>query len=584
MLSQGDIGLLTFGMLPAPVAIVDACGLPLALNPRAEQVWSVRVEELGDVAIHVLLQMGLFDENEHLGSSWEVVHQAVVRPGGALVLTTGRNGRSSTYRIFGTDMQHEGQALTLLFAARPSPSDQVAMTTLPDWAQRDPVTGLETRAAWSMRSVAEQPSCGVACMIDVCGLKEINDTYGHAAGDRLLAAVGTALAGRTSPGDAAVRYGGDEFLCVMADADLDSAQAWATQVDGDLAAAHDLPETSRARLSWGFAPFTGPATIPKAIEAADEDLYASRGTLLKAASGARLLTRSRRATMVHAARGSDDRVPHAPERLANHFGPEFGAAFQRMYRESLEQAQAFVDWVDPSPGIAAVEVGAGTGRITLDAGLAARIGPTGQLLVTDPSSAQLDQVKARSREFPWLHFAQVPADDLPLASSCADLVLGAYFLHLCQPPKPTVRELARVLHPGGRLALAAVLSYELPPFWLEVVAPVRDALAHRGQVADKGLDLQPGDLGRLCESVGLVIQQRREKSAGEMRAPDPQTAWTMIDQGGHLALFTQALPPEVAAPLLAQVRDRLYKRFDSASESERAIPVRVEEIIALRPA
>lgn len=435
-----------------------------------------------------------------------------------------------------------------------------------------------------MRSVAEQPSCGVACMIDVCGLKEVNDTYGHVAGDHLLAAVGTALAHRTAPGDAAVRYGGDEFLCVVAKADLASARAWATQVDGDLAAAHDLPETSRARLSWGFAPFTDPAAITKAIEAADEDLYASRGTLLKAASGARLLTRSRRATVVHAAPHGDHQAPQAPERLADHFGPEFGAAFQRMYRESLEQAQAFVDWVCPRPGIAAVEVGAGTGRITLDAGLAARIGPTGQLLVTDPSSAQLDQVRARSGEFPWLRFAQVSADDLPLASNCADLVLGAYFLHLCQPPKPTVRELARVLRPGGRLALAAVLSYALPPFWLDVLEPVRDALAHRGQTADKGLDLQPGDLGRLCESVGLVIQQRREKAAGAMRAPDTQTAWTLIDQGGHLALFTQPLPPEVATPLLTQVRERLYERFDLASESERAIPIRVEEVIAVRPA
>lgn len=109
MLSQGDIGLLTFGMLPAPVAIVDADGLPLALNPRAEQVWAVRVEELGDVAIHVLLQMGLFDENQHTGSSWQVVHEAILRPGGALVLTTGRDGRSSAFRIFGTDMRHEAQ-------------------------------------------------------------------------------------------------------------------------------------------------------------------------------------------------------------------------------------------------------------------------------------------------------------------------------------------------------------------------------------------------------------------------------------------------------------------------------------------
>lgn len=68
---------------------------------------------------------------------------------------------------------------------------------------------------------AEQPL--VLAFIDVDGLKAVNDGGGHAAGDALLQEVSTAIQAKLRSYDPLVRMGGDEFVCALADATLESA-------------------------------------------------------------------------------------------------------------------------------------------------------------------------------------------------------------------------------------------------------------------------------------------------------------------------------------------------------------------------
>lgn len=76
----------------------------------------------------------------------------------------------------------------------------------------DPLTGCLVRGALQNLLAA----CGRrrvgAVVADVDGLKAVNDRDGHAAGDRLLAAVGRVLRANVRPGDHVIRLGGDEFL------------------------------------------------------------------------------------------------------------------------------------------------------------------------------------------------------------------------------------------------------------------------------------------------------------------------------------------------------------------------------------
>lgn len=93
---------------------------------------------------------------------------------------------------------------------------------LRDMALRDPLTGAWNRAALAANAPALLVPERVVLLIDVDRFKEINDRHGHAAGDRVLVAIATALQGGVD-GDFVARLGGDEFLVITSADDPASA-------------------------------------------------------------------------------------------------------------------------------------------------------------------------------------------------------------------------------------------------------------------------------------------------------------------------------------------------------------------------
>jgi diguanylate cyclase (GGDEF)-like protein len=105
-------------------------------------------------------------------------------------------------------------------------------------------------------------------MVDLDGLKAINDTLGHTVGDARLQALGNALRSSTRREDTAYRLGGDEFAVLLPSASRDQAQ----QVMKRVAEA-----AGPARFSWGVASCPSDGTTAEAlIAAADARLYRRR--------------------------------------------------------------------------------------------------------------------------------------------------------------------------------------------------------------------------------------------------------------------------------------------------------------------
>ena len=77
----------------------------------------------------------------------------------------------------------------------------------------------------------------VLAFIDVDGLKAVNDSGGHAAGDRVLLEVADALRARTRSHDLLIRYGGDEFVCAIAGMSTSEATTRFAGVNASLATA-----------------------------------------------------------------------------------------------------------------------------------------------------------------------------------------------------------------------------------------------------------------------------------------------------------------------------------------------------------
>ncbi|MER6020764.1 GGDEF domain-containing protein [Streptomyces anulatus] len=85
-------------------------------------------------------------------------------------------------------------------------------------ARRDPLTGLRTRDGFTRRAnVLLKDPRAVVVLADVDHFKQINDQYGHAAGDALLKATADRLAHYVGRDGVAGRLGGDEFAAVVID-------------------------------------------------------------------------------------------------------------------------------------------------------------------------------------------------------------------------------------------------------------------------------------------------------------------------------------------------------------------------------
>jgi diguanylate cyclase (GGDEF)-like protein len=140
----------------------------------------------------------------------------------------------------------------------------------------DDLTGAHRRSAGLLeleREATRAQRTGQAysmAFIDVDGLKGVNDSMGHAAGDELLVKVVETLRSRVRPYDLVVRYGGDEFLCGLLDMDLAEAERRVGLVNDDLSAGSD------GHVTAGLARLEEGDTLAGRIRRADDDLYLRR--------------------------------------------------------------------------------------------------------------------------------------------------------------------------------------------------------------------------------------------------------------------------------------------------------------------
>jgi diguanylate cyclase (GGDEF)-like protein len=96
-------------------------------------------------------------------------------------------------------------------------------------AETDPLTGLFNRRALITRASASQASAAMV-IFDIDHFKQVNDVYGHQAGDIVLQAFAQILLGTVREGDVAARLGGEEFATLLPDASLKTALIVAERV------------------------------------------------------------------------------------------------------------------------------------------------------------------------------------------------------------------------------------------------------------------------------------------------------------------------------------------------------------------
>jgi diguanylate cyclase (GGDEF)-like protein len=149
---------------------------------------------------------------------------------------------------------------------------------------RDSLTGLLNHTSYKERLRAEvarakrQNKLLSVAMIDIDHFKNVNDTYGHPAGDRVIKNLSRLLKQRLRGADVIGRYGGEEFALVLPDTPIDVALNVLNNLRESFAAIeqHAGKETFRNTFSAGVAQCPPLMDAEALLKAADEALYVSK--------------------------------------------------------------------------------------------------------------------------------------------------------------------------------------------------------------------------------------------------------------------------------------------------------------------
>jgi diguanylate cyclase (GGDEF)-like protein len=111
----------------------------------------------------------------------------------------------------------------------------------------------------------------VVLLLDLDGLKKINDVHGHLAGSRALCRLADMLRLYSREMDTAARYGGDEFVLILPETDADAARLVAQRISKRLADDGEVPQLF---VSIGTAVYPEDGeTVNEILGSADRDLY-----------------------------------------------------------------------------------------------------------------------------------------------------------------------------------------------------------------------------------------------------------------------------------------------------------------------
>jgi diguanylate cyclase (GGDEF)-like protein len=159
-----------------------------------------------------------------------------------------------------------------------------ALSHIKEMAARDELTGLPNRRRMMtlLQEHATRHARGgprfYVCIIDLDHFKNINDTYGHAAGDAVLRAFATQAQVVLRTTDMIGRWGGEEFLLLLPETPPGEPTLGVARLReslADMAASPALADV-RVRFSAGFARYEEGEPIDQAIERADRALYAAK--------------------------------------------------------------------------------------------------------------------------------------------------------------------------------------------------------------------------------------------------------------------------------------------------------------------
>jgi diguanylate cyclase (GGDEF)-like protein/PAS domain S-box-containing protein len=264
------------------IVVGDNEGRLLSWNRACEQLSGYTAEEIGRSPA-ILDRLVVEEDREMAGS----VMDALARGESPVLMETRWRTRSGDVRLISwscTGVTAPNGTITHIVATGIDVTERRRLERrLRHLADHDDLTGLINRRRFQeelRRHLAEGRRYGVTgalLVLDLDGFKEVNDEYGHSAGDRVLCAVADALRGRLRASDIVARLGGDEFAVLLPRETPAEAELVCRSLEQAIPAEVSTPGDTRIAVSAGFAPFVeGVDSVDDVFSAADASMYAAK--------------------------------------------------------------------------------------------------------------------------------------------------------------------------------------------------------------------------------------------------------------------------------------------------------------------
>jgi diguanylate cyclase (GGDEF)-like protein/PAS domain S-box-containing protein len=179
-----------------------------------------------------------------------------------------------------------GGERSLLFGIRDVTVQQELEQRLRELATTDELTGVLNRrrlfeiGGEELERAARYGRPLSLCMLDLDHFKQINDAFGHQAGDATLRRVATTIGDTIRKQDRLGRYGGEEFVVLFPETRVEAALVVAQRARGAVEALGPAPETPGRRItvSAGVVELSGGEPLETLLRRADEALYEAKAT------------------------------------------------------------------------------------------------------------------------------------------------------------------------------------------------------------------------------------------------------------------------------------------------------------------
>ena len=229
------------------------------------------------------------------------------------------------------------------------------------------------------------------------------------------------------------------------------------------------------------------------------------------------------------------------------------AKIERMF---APLTSALIDAAQILQGQSVLDIGGGSGQPSLT--MAPLVGDAGSVTYTDPAAGMVKTAheEAQRRSLTNIRFHQAAAEQLPFPNDRFDVAVGRLSVMFFPDPAAGLREILRVVKPGGRVSFLVWSSKEVNPFFSSVT-----------DVLDRFIPPEPED----------------EDAPGAFRFAKPGKLAKLLDDAGAILIEEQPLPFRIQAPIKPEQFWELRSEMSDTLRAKLAT-LAADEIAAVRNA